>query len=101
MAKEVKCRSCGTWNKGGIYNCTNCNELIDAGQIEKKERETQELDWKQRLEERKGKFEKFIERLEKSKKSLVKYSVLLIRTVWLIYFSILSAIMWILFWLPG
>lgn len=100
---QRKCPHCGTWNQGQDKICHSCNQVIDEKIIreeQKKQRMTQ-AELAQRLKEQPDWLNKFFDKLRASKNPLNKGLYYFLNALWMVYFSILLTVAWIVFMIAG
>lgn len=95
---QRKCSSCGTWNTDGELKCKECGATLDVQQKLQEEHAERE---RKRIELPRTKFDLFVERISNSKNPFIKVAYVFVKTVWFIYWAILSFILWLVAATPG
>lgn len=96
---QRKCLACGTWNEGTNKTCSACGAIIDEKIIreeQKKQRMTQ-AELAQRLREQPDWLNRFFEKLRASKSPFSKALYFFLNALWMVYFSLLLGIAWLVF----
>jgi hypothetical protein len=97
------CKSCQTWNDAVNSICSSCGKPIDEKIIreeEKKGRMTQR-ELAERLKQQPDWLHRFFERLQNSGNPFAKGLYHFIHLIWMVYFSILLFIAWLVFVIAG
>jgi len=95
---ERKCPECGKWTDGSLTHCNYCNGLIDPSKIIERDAAAYENEW---LSNQKSKLDLFAKRIKEHKNPLVKGAFYTVYGLWLVYMGILTAILYIIAFLPG
>ncbi|MFT4778670.1 MAG: putative membrane protein YvbJ [Flavobacteriales bacterium] len=95
---QRKCSSCKTWNIEGELKCKECGATLDVQQ--KLKEEYAERDRK-RIQLPQTQFDLFVDRISKSRNPFIKVAYLTVKTVWFIYWVILSIVLWLIAATPG
>lgn len=95
---QRKCPQCNTWNTEGEINCKSCGTTLD---VSTKLKEDHEAGERKRIALPKTKFDHFVDRIAKSNNPFIKVAYVFIKTVWFIYWVILSIFLWMVAATPG
>lgn len=102
--KQIKCPKCNSWNSGDKVSCESCHTTLDRNIFHKEEKEKAARDRNEVYEKLKQKpnwILRFVERTEQSQNPLVKAARTGFYYLWLVYFSIVTAVLWLVFWASG
>lgn len=95
---QRKCSSCKTWNNDGEMKCKSCGATLDVQQRLEEEHADRE---RKRIERPLTKFDLFVDRISTSNNPFVKVAYVGVKTVWFVYWLILTFFLWLVAATPG
>lgn len=106
MAKQRKCYGCGAWNEGETTVCLTCGKPLDEYQFKQQEQQAaagnnRHKDFVDKLRQQAGWIDRFLERTTSSTNVFVKGFGFFLQFLWMVYFSILLFVAWLVFVVAG
>ncbi|HYG52815.1 MAG TPA: hypothetical protein VD905_18050 [Flavobacteriales bacterium] len=101
MARQIKCAHCGNWNSDADKTCTSCHK--SPREIPLLETQIEKNNYQQfaaRLKAQSGWLDRFFENA-KNGNVFMKSLAYFLQALWMVYFSLLLFIAWLVFIVAG
>lgn len=103
MSKEIKCKNCNHWNDATNAVCQQCGVSLTET-ILKKPNEKESNSYQKfvgNLKTQSGWIDRFLDKTKTSNNPFYKGLGYFLQAIWMIYFSILLFIAWLVFLIAG
>ena len=100
MSRQIKCIKCGNWNNEGLQTCESCNNSLTQTLESKKEETNKYKEFAEKLKGQSDWIDKFFEKA-KTGNIFMKGLAYFLQFMWMVYFSALLFIAWLVFIVAG
>lgn len=100
MSRQIKCSNCGNWNNETLANCEKCNASLINAQATKKDEPNKYKEFAEKLKGQSDWIDRFFVKA-KSGNIFMKGLAYFLQFMWMVYFSLLLFIAWLVFIVAG
>jgi hypothetical protein len=102
MSRQIKCTKCGNWNNAGLNDCETCSNSLHLGSVNETKKEDSNS-YKEFVGKLKGQSDWIDELFIKAKTGnvFIKGLAYFLQFLWMVYFSLLLFVAWLVFIVAG